>query len=250
MIKKGYKVTVNKNIDAGGKISGDGTYNQGDTVKLNVSIADGYRFDGWYLNNQKVSNAMDYKIENLDRDLNFTAVFFKKGAKTYTITSGVAQKGKGGVISPQGATQVAEGSTFTYIMAPGNGYKILAVAVDGQQVGAVSTYTFNNITSDHTIAVAFAPDSNAVVKQPMQKIITTEEAASIASARLETGGSTDGRTSVVSESAGAAPAQASGSSSVKKAASTSAAAGTAGSGSKADSGKRPAQAAPSRQWSL
>ena len=200
--KKGYKVTVNKNYNEGGVIKGEGTYDDGDTVRLSVSIANGYRFDGWYLNNQKVSNAMDYKIENINRDLNFNAVFIKDGVKTYTITSGVAQQGKGGVISPQGTTQVAAGASFTYVIAPGNGYKILAVAVDGQQVGAVNTYTFTNVNSDHTIAVAFAPDANAVVKQTMQKIITTEEAAAIASAKLETGGSMDGRASVISESSG------------------------------------------------
>ncbi|MCR5775657.1 MAG: hypothetical protein K6G42_11295 [Lachnospiraceae bacterium] len=204
--KKGVKVTINKNINEGGQVSGDGTYNNGDTVKVSVSIANGYRFDGWYLNNQKVSNAMEYKIENVDRDLNFTAMFYKNGQKMYTITSGVAQQGKGGVISPQGATYVQEGSSFTYVIAPGNGYKILAVAVDGQQVGAVKTYTFTNVTSDHTIAVAFAPDSNAVVKKSMEKIITTAEAAAIASAKLEAGNSTEGRSSVINEAAGTSTA--------------------------------------------
>ncbi len=199
--KKGYKVTVTKTINEGGVISGDGTYNEGDTVKLSVSIAKGYRFDGWYLNNQKVSNAMDYKIENLDRDLNFTAMFFKDGARLYNIVAGVAQQGAGGVISPSGTSQFPEGTTFTYVMAPASGYKILAVAVDGKQVGPVKSYTFDKIRSDHTIAVAFAPDKNAVVPKTMDKIITTQEAAAIAAAKLETGGD-DERASVVSDGSG------------------------------------------------
>ena len=34
---------------------------------------------------------------------------------------------------------------------------VSAVAVDGKQVGAVSTYTFSNVKADHTVAVAFVP---------------------------------------------------------------------------------------------
>jgi len=38
---------------------------------------------------------------------------------------------------------------------PDSGYKITNVKVDGVSVGAVSTYTFSNVTSDHKIEATF-----------------------------------------------------------------------------------------------
>jgi len=71
----------------------------------------------------------------------------------YTIT---ASAGPDGTISPQGSTQVALGSGQTYIMSPHSGYAISEVRVDGVSVGKVSTYTFTNVQSNHSISVSFA----------------------------------------------------------------------------------------------
>ena len=61
----------------------------------------------------------------------------------------------GGTITPSGVTKVERGKNLTFYMTPKSGFAILAVAVDGIQVGPVSSYTFNEVYSDHTIAVAF-----------------------------------------------------------------------------------------------
>nr|MCR4589287.1 InlB B-repeat-containing protein [Lachnospiraceae bacterium] len=178
-----YVVNLAASPSEGGKVSGGGKFAKGESTTLKASPASGWHFKGYVLNNQVVSTSMELKVKDIDRDLSFTAYFEKDGAKTYTMTSGVANSG--GVIQPSGKVAVTEGNSITYTMAPDNGYAVLAVAVDGKQIGAVSSYTFEKVTGDHTIAVAFAPKQNSVVNPKMDKIISTEEAAAIAVARLE-----------------------------------------------------------------
>ena len=68
--------------------------------------------------------------------------------------------GTGGSISPAGATTVAYGGSQIFTIAPASGYTIADVLVDGVSVGAVSSYTFTNVRTDHTIAATFAPASS------------------------------------------------------------------------------------------
>ncbi|MGB9808512.1 MAG: hypothetical protein ACPLSA_00505, partial [Caldanaerobacter sp.] len=73
---------------------------------------------------------------------------------TYKIT---AKAGLNGSITPSGDIQVKEKSSKTFVIKPDDGYTIKDVIVDGKSVGAVSTYTFENVTSDHTIEATFEP---------------------------------------------------------------------------------------------
>ncbi len=70
-----------------------------------------------------------------------------------------ASANNGGVISPEGRTNLTSGDSMTYSITPFSGYHISDVTVDGQSVGAVDSYTFDNVTDNHTIAVTFARDS-------------------------------------------------------------------------------------------
>ena len=70
-----------------------------------------------------------------------------------------ASANNGGVISPEGRTNLTRGDSVTYSITPFSGYHISDVTVDGQSVGAVDSYTFDNVTDNHTIAVTFTRDS-------------------------------------------------------------------------------------------
>jgi CHRD domain-containing protein/VCBS repeat protein/flagellar hook capping protein FlgD/FG-GAP repeat protein len=61
----------------------------------------------------------------------------------------------GGTISPSGAVPVAYGATQTFMVTGSVCHPILDVVVDGVSVGAVTSYTFTNLTGDHTIAASF-----------------------------------------------------------------------------------------------
>ena len=76
------------------------------------------------------------------------------GPNTYTIK---ATSGVGGSISPSGTVTVNYGTDQIFTITPDTGYHIKDVKVDGKSVGAVSTYTFTNVTSNHTIEAIFEP---------------------------------------------------------------------------------------------
>jgi len=71
---------------------------------------------------------------------------------TYVITS---SSGPNGSITPVGTTSVTQGANQTYSISPDSNYHIKDVQVDGVAVGAVSAYTFFNVTSDHMITAYF-----------------------------------------------------------------------------------------------
>ena len=78
------------------------------------------------------------------------------GYSTHTIR---ASAGTGGSITPSGSVSVRTGHDQTFTITPDRGYAIADVKVDGRSVGAVRSYTFQNISSAHTIEVSFVPAS-------------------------------------------------------------------------------------------
>ena len=71
----------------------------------------------------------------------------------HTIT---ASAGAGGSISPSGSVSVNHGADQSFTISPNDGYHIANVMVDGGSVGALTPYTFTNVTVNHTISVSFA----------------------------------------------------------------------------------------------
>ena len=80
-------------------------------------------------------------------------------AQKYTIT---ATAGEGGSITPAGEVSVKEGASQTFAITASEGYAIADVLVDGQSVGAVDSYTFENVTANHTIAAVFTRTASDV----------------------------------------------------------------------------------------
>ena len=71
----------------------------------------------------------------------------------YTIK---ATAGAGGSISPSGNVSVREGRDQTFTITPDQGYAVSDVKIDGESVGVVTSYSFENVRKAHTIAVSFA----------------------------------------------------------------------------------------------
>ncbi len=67
-----------------------------------------------------------------------------------------ASAGSNGTISPLGNVPVVCNGNQEFIITPNPGYQIADVKADGSSVGAVSSYTFNNINQNHTIHAEFA----------------------------------------------------------------------------------------------
>lgn len=78
-------------------------------------------------------------------------------APTYTIT---ATSGANGAISPSGAVLVTSGGNQTFTMLPAGGYYVDSLMVDNAYAGDSTSYTFTNVTANHTIGVVFAHNVN------------------------------------------------------------------------------------------
>ena len=70
----------------------------------------------------------------------------------YTIK---ATAGAGGSISPSGSVSVREGRDQTFTITPDKSYAVSNVKIDGKSIGAVKSYTFENVSRTHTIEVIF-----------------------------------------------------------------------------------------------
>lgn len=71
----------------------------------------------------------------------------------------IASAGDGGSISPNGVISVTLGGNQSFTITPNNGYSIDNVTVDGNNVGPVNTWQFNNILSIRTITANFKINS-------------------------------------------------------------------------------------------
>ena len=126
---------------------------------------------------------MDYKLANYDMSkeedpdgptnaLTSGSCTAKASYTAYTIT---AAAGTGGTITPSGATQVYKGDNAAFTITANNGYHIDDVLVDNVSVGAVSSYTFEDVAADHTISVTFEKNSGgSVTPTPTRYTITAE----------------------------------------------------------------------------
>lgn len=74
---------------------------------------------------------------------------------TYKIT---ATANTGGTITPAGNTTITENGSIAFTIKPDKNYIIKDVLVDGNSIGAVTTYTFTSVKANHTIEAKFAHD--------------------------------------------------------------------------------------------
>ena len=97
-----------------------------------------------------------YRFSNVTANHTISATF---AINSYTIT---ATAGANGTITPSGATTVNSGASQTYSITPDTGYHVADVFVDGSSVGTVTSYTFSNVTANHTISATFAINSYTI----------------------------------------------------------------------------------------
>ena len=77
------------------------------------------------------------------------------GSSGYSYYTIKATAGAGGSISPTGSVSVREGRDQTFTITPDKSYAVSNVKIDGKSIGAVKSYTFENVSRTHTIEVIF-----------------------------------------------------------------------------------------------
>jgi len=144
--------TIIASAGANGSInpSGDISVTHGSDQSFAITADAGYHVDDVLVDGVSVGDVTTYNFENITEGHTIAASF---AINTYTIT---ATAGENGTIDPSGAIELDYGSDQSFTITPNTGYDIADVLVDGVSVGAVAVYNFENVTSDHTIAVSFS----------------------------------------------------------------------------------------------
>lgn len=136
--------------------SGNIYVNYGDSVTFTFTPSIGYHIDSVFVDNVYVGNPSYYKFENVTGN---HAIFVKFAINKYTI---IATAGSNGSIVPEGTIIVNYGSDQMFTFLPDQNYQVDSVFVDGAYIGSPVSYTFQNVTSDHTIFVKFKASESGV----------------------------------------------------------------------------------------
>ena len=147
-------LNIEINADAeGGSVSPTGTQtiDAGESFTFTVTPDNCYEIGTVTVNGTAVTLDANnsYTINNVTANQNINVTF---NPITYTI---VASAGNGGNITPSGNITVNCGENQTFAILANEGYMISDILVDGQSVGSQSSYTFSNVSGNHTIVANF-----------------------------------------------------------------------------------------------
>ncbi len=126
----------------------------GTEIRLTATPKTGYHLKEW----QVISGGVtieNNKFTMPDGNVEVKAIFEKDSPPAPTEYTIKATAGTGGSISPSGNVSVREGRDQTFTITPDKGYAVANVKIDGKSIGAVKSYTFENVSRTHTIEVIF-----------------------------------------------------------------------------------------------
>ena len=147
--------SLSASAGSGGSISPSGSFfqTQGASQTFTITPASGYQVANVLVDGVSAGAVTSYTLSNISASHTISATFASAQTTAYAIT---ASAGPGGSISPSGFVSVNSGASQTFTIAANTGYQISTVTVDGSSLGAVSSYTFSDVTAAHTISATFA----------------------------------------------------------------------------------------------
>ena len=156
--RNSYKVSLMTN-EGTVDLIGNGSYQYQSPVTINASVKEGYLWQSWTDANGNIFNlSQNCSFLMPAGDLSLIATAVKA---SFTINASSSQNGS---ISNGGEKVVHRGDDITYYITANDGYQITQILIDGKlvtgsdfnQIIEDGFYTFENVTSDHTIQVLFA----------------------------------------------------------------------------------------------
>ncbi|UXX80993.1 T9SS type A sorting domain-containing protein [Reichenbachiella carrageenanivorans] len=135
-----------------GSISPEGThlFYENTDVRFDLTPDLGYEVADVLVDDASVGAVASYTFTDLLTAHTISASFV---IQTFDIT---ATAGDNGSISPEGITTVDYNGSQAYTITADEGYEVADVMVDGNSEGAVTSFTFESVTTTHSISVTFA----------------------------------------------------------------------------------------------
>lgn len=126
--------------------------NKGTNLSFTIAADQGYTIDYVNVDGVNQGSITSYSFTNIQKHHTIEAVFTQYTVALFTIS---ASAGANGSITPAGTITVAQGSQQIFSITPNTGYMIDYVSVDGVNIGAQASYTFSNVSANHTIQAFF-----------------------------------------------------------------------------------------------
>jgi hypothetical protein len=144
-----YVVTPTSGSNGSISPSSPTTVNCGANLTFTLTPSTGYHIDSVIINGTYRGTGSSYTFTNVRGDSTIRAVF---RINQYAIT---ATSGSNGSISPSGTVQVNHGTSQAFTITPSSCYHVDSVIVDNVNQGAITSYTFTNVTAAHSIRTVY-----------------------------------------------------------------------------------------------
>ena len=153
-------------VEGNGTISPSGTTTVpcGESVSYSFAPATGWHLTGLLVDDVNVDSTETYTFADVRSSHTITAQF---AINEYTVT---ATAGEGGSVTPSDTT-VAYGETVTVEITADDCYHVDSVVVNGENMGAVTSYNLPNITENQVVEAFFTMDSYDIFV-----LVSTEDA--------------------------------------------------------------------------
>ena len=146
---------ITASAGANGSISPSGSVvvTEGANQSFTITPNSGYQIANVLVDGASVGAVSSYTFTNVTTGHTISASFSAIPPTTFTVT---ASAGANGSITPSGSVVVNSGANQAFTITPNSGYQVASVLVDGVSQGAVTSYTFTNVTANHTISASFS----------------------------------------------------------------------------------------------
>ena len=152
-----YTITATAGAEGQIVMPGENIVNYGENVNFTIrATEDCYYIDRIIVDGEDAvvfennETLYTYTFNAVDTDHTIEAQF---AIRTYTV---VVTSTEGGTVDPsEDSTTLNCGDNATYTFTPDEGYEVVSVTVNGQNIGAQTSYTISNIMNDYTIDVVF-----------------------------------------------------------------------------------------------
>ncbi len=167
------KETVQHTITAtsgnNGTISpeGDIAADAGESKTFTMNPVEGYEVEDVVADGKSIGSKTAHTFTEINADHTIHVTFKTTGETRYTI---LATAGDHGSIDPVGDIVVDENASKTFAIQPDEEYEAHEILTDGEPTELTSTYTFQSVTSDHTIHASFVK-----IENPLSVSITSPQ---------------------------------------------------------------------------
>lgn len=150
LLKSSYFLQVEAEPDNGGTVHGSGIVEEGGYVTISAAPHNGFVFDGWFLDGNRVSSHSQFVVDNLHSNRTYTAIFRPVSCR---INIAVNNPNAGTATESR---DIKYGDSITIEAVAKDGYQFDHWAENGTIIGTEKKLTLEQVRKSRTITAVFS----------------------------------------------------------------------------------------------